>query len=63
MTRDAIKGWDSTKALLRGDARKREQMSCDYPGCHGGFVITNEKVGGATLSSMDRCPKCNGERK
>jgi hypothetical protein len=49
MTRDAIKGWDSTKALLRGDARKREVKNCDYPGCQGG---------GATLSSMSRCPKC-----
>jgi hypothetical protein len=59
-------GWDSSKTAIRADKRKaiEAKQGCGYPGCSGGFIITNESLGSrASISSLARCPKCNGERK
>lgn len=76
MTRDAIKGWDSTKAMMRADARKRKEC----PECKGwgedanthpcavcggsGFIKTVSPIpAGGTLEGQSICPECKGAGK
>lgn len=56
MVRDAIQGWDSAKDIFKED---RRQVSCDQPGCKNGWITKNDPIGRASISSIERCPKCN----